>query len=215
MPRFLKITVAVAAIFALTAIGAFGVEAFLLARDARGMARNAQQIAASLTASAQSVQQIIGDERKAQTRQTDEFTKTIADVHDLIIHTDISLNGTTRRIGLIPSAVKMLADIDADLASFDATQKQAGASIAQTGAALAPVIAQSAQDLAELQPVIRQIAPLLQQSTAVAANLNAGTADVAHEIHKLVYPPPRKWYQKYFLDPLRTAAHLLTIPIRP
>jgi hypothetical protein len=38
-------------------------------------------------------------------------------------------------------------------------------------------------------------------------------ADVAHEVHQLVYPPPRKWYQKYIVDPMKIAAHLITISI--
>jgi hypothetical protein len=42
----------------------------------------------------------------------------------------------------------------------------------------------------------------------------AGTsADFHYEVHKLVFPPPRKWYQKWLLDPLKFAAHVVTIPI--
>ena len=40
------------------------------------------------------------------------------------------------------------------------------------------------------------------------------TADVQTEVHRLVFPPPRKWYQKYIVDPLKIAGHLLTYSIK-
>lgn len=40
------------------------------------------------------------------------------------------------------------------------------------------------------------------------------TADVHTEIHKFVFPPPRKWYEKYILDPLKFGAKMLTVPLR-
>ena len=98
--------------------------------------------------------------------------------------------------------------------SIDASQKQAASSIAQTSGSMVPVIQQAQRDLADLQPAIQQVTPLLQRTTDIAVNLSNTTADVQHEIHKFVYPPPRKWYQKYFLDPAKTLAHLVTIPVR-
>jgi hypothetical protein len=98
--------------------------------------------------------------------------------------------------------------------SLDQTQKQAGVSIAETSAALVPVMQQTREDLAQLEPAIRQVTPLLERTTDIAVNVSNATADVEHEIHKFVYPPPRKWYQKWLLDPLKTAAHLVTIPVR-
>ena len=107
-----------------------------------------------------------------------------------------------------------LEHVDALVVNFDSTQRQAGTAITATSASLVPVIQQTHDDLKELQPAIAQMQPLLLRLTDTAANVSNATADVEHEIHKLVYPPPRKWYQKYFLDPLKTAAHLITIPVR-
>jgi hypothetical protein len=45
-------------------------------------------------------------------------------------------------------------------------------------------------------------------------SLSEMMADTAHEVHKFVYPPPRKWWQRYFTDPGKVAARLITIPIR-
>ena len=44
---------------------------------------------------------------------------------------------------------------------------------------------------------------LLRHSDDIAVNVSQGTADVQHEIHKLVYPPPRKWWQKWITDPVK------------
>ena len=107
-----------------------------------------------------------------------------------------------------------LQNVSGLVVSLDGTQRQAGAAITATSASLVPVIQQTHDDLKELQPAIAQMQPLLLRLTDTATNVSNATADVEHEIHKLVYPPPRKWYQKYFLDPLKTAAHLITIPIR-
>jgi hypothetical protein len=106
-----------------------------------------------------------------------------------------------------------LGHVDELVVSFDASQKQASRAIQDTSAALLPVMDQTRRDLAALEPAIGQMTPLLQQGTGIAGNLNKTTADVEAEVHKLVFPPPRKWWQKWFLDPLKTAAHLITIPI--
>ena len=111
------------------------------------------------------------------------------------------------------ATLSTLQHVDSLVVSFDTSQHQASVAIQQTSAALVPVIAQTESDLRELQPAIAQMMPLLQHSTDVAANVSSATADVAHEIHKLIYPPPRKWWQRYLLDPLKTAAHLITIPL--
>jgi hypothetical protein len=106
-----------------------------------------------------------------------------------------------------------LGHVDELVVSFDASQKQASRAIQDTSAALLPVMDQTRRDLAALEPAIGQMTPLLQQTTEVASNVRNTTAALDHEVNKLVYPPPRKWYQKFLLDPLKTAAHLITIPI--
>lgn len=131
---------------------------------------------------------IIADERTAQKLQMREFNKSLAHLSDLLAHTDISLNGTPQHPGAI-------------------------AQIVENSQAIVPMAKQTQQDLLDLDPIIRQMLPLAQSTTAITEHVSGVTADVEHEVHKLVYPPPRKWYQKWFLDPLKTAAHLITIPI--
>lgn len=81
------------------------------------------------------------------------------------------------------------------MVNLDASQKQITRSIVDTTAAMLPIFIQTTRDLDALYP-------LIQSSAGIATNLNGTTADVEHEVHKLVYPPPRHWYQRYFLDPL-------------
>lgn len=201
MNRFLRNTVAACAIFALAAIGFCAIEAASLANDARQ----------ALTATSARAQQSIV-----------HLDATITDLDRLAQIAGGALNearqierDNRKEIAAVNrQTLRTLQNAAALIDAVNLTQRQAGSSIADMSAALVPVIKQTQQDLADLKPAIEQMTPLLQQGTAIAGNLNASTADVEHEIHKLVYPPPRKWYQKYFLDPLRAAAHLVTIPVR-
>ena len=106
-----------------------------------------------------------------------------------------------------------LQHVDGLVVSFDASQKQASRAIQDTSAALLPVMDQTRRDLAALEPAIGQITPLLQQSTEIAGNLNKTTADVQFEAHKLIFPPPRPWWDRYIFDPLRIAAHVVTFSV--
>jgi hypothetical protein len=197
MSRYLKSAVAVSAICALAAIAFCAVELSLVFRAARaqelGIAQTIVHLDATITDLDRTVQIAGGTLDQARKIERDNRHE-IAQVNEQTLAT--------------------LQHVDALVQSFDVTQKQAGASISQTSAALVPVIEQTRKDLAQLEPAIRQVEPLLMRTTDIAVNVSNATADVEHEIHKLVYPPPRKWYEKYFLDPLRTAAHLVTIPIR-
>ena len=196
------LSVAVSAIVALTAISVCAVEAAMFLRDARE----------SLAVTSQNTQSVL----LHMENTVRDFDRTVQ-IAGGAINTarQIERDNRLEIAAVNRETLDTLKNVNGLVVSLDATQKQAGASIAETSAALAPVIEQSARDLAELQPAIHQVTPLLERTTDVAANLSNATADVQHEIHKLVYPPPRKWYQKWFLDPLRTAAHLFTIPIRP
>jgi hypothetical protein len=200
MNKFLHCLIAVTASFALAAIGIGAVETAAAVREARAnIASTSLYVQKALTHVDATVTDLdrtvqiaggaIGEARKIERDNRGELA---------------AVNRAT---------LATLQHVDGLVVSFDTSQHQASMAIQQTSAALVPVIAQTEVDLRELRPAIAQMTPLLQQSTAVAANLNDATADVEHEIHKLVYPPPRKWWQRYLLDPLKTAAHLVTIPL--
>lgn len=169
-----------------------------------GATRAVEGTAKSLAGSAQDVQKIVGEERAAQKRQTDEFTKTIADFHDLLIHTDISLNGSKRQSGL-------LAHVDGILTHFDVTTLPAlDMQIVGNGDQLQDTIARlgdsadgitGAAKTLDTQLSDPQIPQLIGHFNTISGNLADTTGDVQHEIHKFVYPPPRKWWQKYITDP--------------
>ena len=198
MPRILLVAVAVSAVFALAAIGAFAVEGFLLASDARALIQQVRD------------QKILQHADGAVT-DLGRAAREAGGVLDTTRDIERDNRKDIKAVNL--QTLVTLSHVDALVLSFDASQKQAAAAIEQTSAALVPVMQQTQQNLRALQPAINQVAPLLQRSTDIAVNLSNATADVEHEIHKLVYPPPRKWWQKYFLDPLRVAAHLVTIPV--
>jgi hypothetical protein len=195
--RILRIMVAATASFALAAIGVCAIECVKLVRDLRQQsalaAHTLQHVDATVTDLDRTVQIAGGAINEARRIERDNRAQ-IAQVNQQTLAT--------------------LQHVDALVVSFDQSQQQASTAISNSSAALVPVMARAAEDLKEMQPVIHAVQPLLMRTTDVAANLSNATADVEHEIHKLVYPQPRKWYQKYFLDPIRTAAHLVTIPVR-
>ncbi len=189
MPRLLKITLAVSAIaatFAFAAIGAFGVQAFLLVREARSALRDNQKILDHADG-------VITD-----------LGRTVKIAGGVLNETrDIERDNRADIAKMNSRTLTTLGHVDNLVQSFDRTQKSAGLAIEQTTAALVPVIQQTQKDVADLEPAIQQVTPLLMRSTDIAVNLSNATADVQHEIHKLVYPPPRKWWQKWITDPAK------------
>lgn len=199
--KYLKDIVAVSAIFALAAIGVLAIEATRTLQDARNI----------IDASFAHMQLIL---TRVDATVTD-LDRTVQIAGGAINEARRIERDNREEIAAVNTqSLATLQHVDGLVMSVDASQAQAAHAIADVSTALVPVMAQTERDLRALEPAIQQVTPLLLQSTAVAANLSASTADVEHEIHKLVYPPPRKWYQRYILDPLRTAVHLVTIPIR-
>lgn len=96
--------------------------------------------------------------------------------------------------------------------NLDASQKQVVANVADTlkavqttTSSVAPVMQQAQKDLAALEPIIAQ-------SQVAMDNVNKTTTDVAAEVHKFVYPPPQKWWQKVW-GPMKLIMHMVTVPI--
>src|SRR5271165_106226 len=195
--KYLRGLVAVSAVFALTAIGMCAVELLLAVRAAREnvastsvyVQKTLTHLDATVTDLDRTVQIAGGAINEARRIERDNRGELAAVNH---------------------ATLATLQHVDSLVVSFDESQAQTSLAIQRSSAGLVPVISEAEADLSELRPAIAQMTPLLQRSTEVAANLGAATADVEHEIHKFVYPPPRKWYQRYLLDPLKTAAHLIT-----
>lgn len=195
-----KSTIAVSAIFALTAIGILACETVVFLHHTE----------VEETAIALQTRLVIGHLNATLT----DLDRTVQIAGGAINEARQIERDNRKEIGQVnQQTVATLQHLDALIVSIDATQKTAGESIASTSSAIGPVMEQTRKDLADLEPAIQQVDPLLLRLTDVAVNLSNSTADVAHEIHKFVYPPPRKWYQKYILDPTKFVAHMLTIPL--
>lgn len=72
---------------------------------------------------------------------------------------------------------------------------QVGQNVNEVSAALLPMFRSTTR-------VMDQLYPLTVQATGIATHANNISGDVDHEVHKFVYPPPRKWWQKFITDPL-------------
>jgi 50S ribosomal subunit-associated GTPase HflX len=115
--------------------------------------------------------------------------------------------------------LQAMNDLDTLVKNLDASQKDVVANVNQTltgvqstVASVTPVMVQTQKDLADLEPVIAQTQALMVQATDTTTNISKTTADIATEIHKYVYPPPQKWYQKIW-GPIKLGIHMLTVPI--
>lgn len=205
----LGVTIKLCVIFALIAIGMCGLEVFVVVREARVALLDAvPQVKAQVAQIAEKAQGVLGS-ADASLRT---LNKTLRTTNDAINQArDIERDNRAEIKQINSQTVSSLVNFNALLQSLDATQKDAGKSITDASAALVPVIKQTQQDVADLDPVIREMLPLMKQSTAIARNLNASTADVQHEIHKLVYPPPRKWWQKWITDPIHIGAEYFKV----
>jgi hypothetical protein len=121
-----------------------------------------------------------------------ELNKTVADAHDLLVHTDLALNGRNGRGGLLPSASALVAEqqlrldvIEAqatkDLADLDAAEQQAQpilASIDETArsASNAAAFAEKIAGNSRITESIERLDLALAESDGTLANLQAISA---------------------------------------
>jgi len=132
---------------------------------------SAQAAAGRLSAASDALARAANAESKAAPQQTREVSKAVADAHDLLAHTDISLNGPH---GLIPRISASVADQQARL---DELEREANRAIADLDAAVQraqPAI----QDLASASGGISRAAndPAITQALANLASAT-GRAD--------------------------------------
>jgi DNA repair ATPase RecN len=138
----------------------------------------------------------------------------IFQAEEVLHHTDelLAVERTAQREQLTKTD-KVLDQLADTLANID---RNTAASLQS----IPPLLDQTKQTLqgtvtlqAQLEKNLKDLEPAEREVSDIAVNLSNTTADVQHEVHKLVYPPPRKWYQKYLLDPLKIGLHLITIPV--
>ena len=193
-------------LFLLTLTVSAALIAWDLHRSLLGIRSGIEHVAAS----AASVQQIVGEERAAQKQQTEEFTKAISNVHDLLIHADLSLNGSKKVRGVLPMMADLLAHTDDQLnkTSLPAITAAAQQSMKAIGDN-ADAIGDSAEAFTALvnDPHTASILANLDSSTGhfnvIAGNSAAMSSDMRLAVHRLAQPPS-KFHQ--FLDASWTAA---------
>ena len=193
MKTFLQL----AGVFALLSAGLFFIQ----------LGRDADSITASVTGS------------------TDRVAKDFDDVRVMLnaagFQAEETLHHTDEILEVERSAQKQqLAKTQQALDQLTLTLQHLDRSTADALQPVGPLLQQTQDTLAktgglenQLQQNLVLMQPAIQNVNQLTANLDQTSADIEHEVHKLVYPPPRKWYQKYLLDPAKTAAHLISIPV--
>ena len=136
-----------------------------------------------------------------------------------IVRDDLRDESTTL-VAANKSTLQAMTDLDVLVKHADASQLQIVTSVQQTlksvqetTAAVIPVMQATQKNLETLQPVIAQAQVLMKNSSDTMSNVSKSTADVATEIHRFVYPPPAKWYQKYIFSPAKILMHMVTVPV--
>lgn len=124
MKRAIELLEAAALIAAIVAlIGLIGIEGSV--RQKLSSILSSTQSAAQKFASASDSLSDAARKQDRYLQQTSrEVNKTVADAHDLLLHTDFALNGRNGRGGLLPSASAMVADqqMQLDLVEARATK---------------------------------------------------------------------------------------------
>lgn len=149
-----------------------------------GVLANANLAMARLATASAALENAAQGQQSYVDRTSRELAKTVADAHDLLAHTDISLNGTKARPGLIP---QLGLAIEAQSASALETQDTLRVSIADVSA-LSRELQASAANVAALSADPR-VGQSLAELAASSKNLNATTAEAAgtmQDVHKAI-----------------------------
>ncbi len=162
---------------------------------------SAQAAAGRLSAASDALARAANAESKAAPQQTREVSKAVADAHDLLAHTDISLNGPH---GLIPQLSASLAEQQAQvdgieaqarqaLADLDAAEKQsqkalkaiAGGAQAAQGAISGPQVVQALNNLAAAS---HEADSALKSLDSIAASGNRDAAMLEAKLRQALKP---------------------------
>jgi ABC-type transporter Mla subunit MlaD len=131
----------------------------------------------------------ISDAARRQDRYLDqtsrELNKTLADAHDLLIHTDESLNGGPGHRGLMPVATTLVSDQHAQLARIETHADEVIAGLDAEEKQIRPILAslnQTAQSAAQaagnphVAESLERLDLAMSEADATLANLQAITA---------------------------------------
>lgn len=163
-------------------------------RNIPAVVSQAQSTIADFDATAKQAQGAIADARgevgievaNAQRTQR-EVNKMVADAHDLLIHTDISLNGDT---GVLPELTKTLESTN-NLAGT------AAADLNDTSQRLEPILADlstgSAAFAAQTPAIMLEVSKTSKHVDATSANIESTTADIQTAVHRATRPPNLAW----------------------
>lgn len=160
---------------------------------------------AKLSANLADLQLVISLEREAQKNQTREFQKTIADVHDLVIHTDLKLNGSKNILGVLPQIQGLLLRTDNNLNeqlipttnhAVQALTLDVHDTLNATNSMLNSITADADDLHARLSdPAVPElmghINVLALHLDNIAANSEAMSSDMRGAVHRLAQPPTK------------------------
>ena len=106
-------------------------------------------------------------------------------------------------------------NVNAAVRHIDANSATAFNQLGVSLQGLTPVMAAATETLTKTGKTVDSLNAVVNGPVmGTLTNVQGVTADVQTEVHRFVYPPPRKWYQKYIIDPAKIAGHLLTYSVK-
>lgn len=141
----------------LTLAGLLAIE-YTVRRKLPSILDSAQTATREFASASESLKDVARKQDRYLDQTSRELNKTVADAHDLLIHTDIALNGRNGRGGLLPSARALASDQESQLDALEA---------------------RSAKSLADLDAAERQIQPILASLDEAAGSAADATNSLA------------------------------------
>jgi hypothetical protein len=175
--------------------------------DAMRVAKSSESLAMSVQALTSGTLTGIASEQAHLDAQLQETRKTTADIHDLVIHTDLNLNGkkgalTQLNANILPNVVAVLGSTDSAvrgighdshvvLGSVDSDVRgilPLENALTEEVAGIKPILGKFTDLEESARPAISSMAETSQHLAGTSANLEATSADVAAFTHRELAP---------------------------
>ena len=146
---------------------------------------------------------------------------TLFQAEEVLHHTDVYIataqQGEKHQLAQLDA---LIVQAQTTVQGIDASQKTVASDLdvtlhqtTQTIQDLQPLAAQLTATTKSLQDTIQLTQPILKNSNDILGHVNGISADAQTEVHNLVYPPPKPWYEKVW-GVTKLALRMLTIPLK-
>lgn len=212
--ELLKLLIAVSVVFCMASLGIF----FLQLRS------DTKNVSNQTVTTLQAIQSDVDKEVPRLNQTLDNLDSTVTDLRRTIQIAGGTLNiarDTLRKsqetnLEILKSVQELTAQGAPVLQQTQDTMASAQKTVEETQKTIEefqPVLQQTQTTLTDLDIETKKLQPAADSLSVTMGHIDGITQDVQTEIHKFVHPPPKPWYSKYIIDPLKIGLKMLTIPL--